>query len=960
MRFFCFACSLGWFALVGFLSDAAGAEAETQAAEPQAAFTIRADWFNRGNVHVSKPGENYADEHPCIWNAGNQPNQSEYDIDFPVTADYTFVALYTAEGSRPVDIYLDGEKIHQGFAGVTGSWQTSHAKWEKQCTVHVTEGRHAIKLLCPGPCMPHICGFRLESPVPFPADWTLCRQIVQEKAAAAAPEPGGRYVNNYPVEPPPVYDYHQPFDRIPPPTPRAHRVLEYLLLGNNKYQVEAEVLKSGQELEGTVANNEFLQQRDLGAEQTPWVARLSVKVDAERTLTDTLNLSADHLRKMLRHVVELVDDFRRMRGVEAGYLEPERAEAAAVLDDVEKLLAEPDAKPKWERFYQAYVTAYRLKGRVALQHPLLDFDRLLLAKRLCYDTSHIYTTYYDGSHRYKAGGGLFMLSPVRPDGALADLTGELKTDAIFRDPDLSFDAQRVLFSYKPDLPTPCRIYEVGTDGTGLRQLTESEYDDVDPCYLPGGRVMFVSTRCRRVTLCHNAFTVSVLYTMNPDGSDIRCISPNTVHDFKPSVMPNGQVTFARWEYVDKHLGNQQSLWIANPDGTRVTHVAGNHFGSLTYWEPFRVPNSRYYVCILAPHMPLACGPVALVDPADTYASPAIFKNLTPELPPSVHFGWLRTDVGYYTYAYPLSEDYFLVSYCYGPDDRDPTGYGLYLLDRWNNRDLIYRDPELSCFEPIPCRPRPVPPVVTPRQERQVAVEPSENQEPDGQTGVFYVTDVYNGLPGVKRGEVKYLRVLEEIPKPVSADCPGFAIQYPVISNRGHLAAKRLWGTVPVEADGSAHFTAPANKALYFAVLDENFMEIQRMRSFTMVAPGQRFGCVGCHEAKHSAPVSFDVIALRRPPSEITPPPEGGVHAPDFFYDVQPVLDKHCVECHSGAKLEGGVDLAGDYTSLFNVAFETLTEKGWVKYVSGYTVDSLPTRGPKYYGSHASKVIQAIL
>ena len=85
----------------------------------------------------------------------------------------------------------------------------------------------------------------------------------------------------------------------------------------------------------------------------------------------------------------------------------------------------------------------------------------------------------------------------------------------------------------------------------------------------------------------------------------------------------------------------------------------------------------------------------------------------PELPPPTHFSWLRKDVGYYTYAYPLSEDYFLVSYNYGPDDRDPTGYGIYLLDRWNNRDLIYRDPALSAFEPLPVRSRPTPPVVAP-------------------------------------------------------------------------------------------------------------------------------------------------------------------------------------------------------------------------------------------------------
>lgn len=94
---------------------------------PADSFTVRADWFDRGNVRVSRCEESYADQYACIWNGGRLPNQSQYDIDFPVTADYTFVALYAAAESRPVDIYLDGKKIHRVFSGVTGSWQTSSA-----------------------------------------------------------------------------------------------------------------------------------------------------------------------------------------------------------------------------------------------------------------------------------------------------------------------------------------------------------------------------------------------------------------------------------------------------------------------------------------------------------------------------------------------------------------------------------------------------------------------------------------------------------------------------------------------------------------------------------------------------------------------------------------------------------------------------------------------------------------
>lgn len=132
-----------------------------------------------------------------------------------------------------------------------------------------------------------------------------------------------------------------------------------------------------------------------------------------------------------------------------------------------------------------------------------------------------------------------------------------------------------------------------------------------------------------------------------------------------------------------------------------------------------------------------------------------------------------------------------------------------------------------------------------------------------------------------------------------------------------------------------------------------------MRSFTSVAPGARFGCVGCHEPKHTAPAGLDTIAQHRPPSDITPPP-GGARAPDFYHDVQPVLNEHCAECHTGAQPKGGVDLSADFTNLFNVAYETLTGQGLVSFVSDYDVTSLPTRPPKYYGSHASKAIRTLL
>jgi len=895
---------------------------------------IRAYAFDRGNVQTIASGS-YADAEPVVLNGGKVPNVMEYDIDFPVSADYTLSGRYAALESRPVDIYVDGKKIAQGFKSVTGSWQSSSAIWEKACDVSLAKGKHTLKLACPGPCIPHIVAMRLDSSVPFPAGWKLRRpgakRLTDRPLGQLSGYDNGKdgyeafvredgFVN--------VPDQYNPiirFERHPAPAPNAHRILEYTLMGRDKYDVKATISEDPRE------------------NADGWAATLSVQVRDGRTESAVLPLSEKQLRKMLRHALTLIADFRETSGPDV--LETERRHAQRLLSELDALMSvEQDNQDKWRRFYELYLQGYQLKNRVALSNPLLDFSKLVFVKRQTYDTSHIYTTYFDGSHRF--GGNLYVMSKLRPDAEPRQLAKELSHDGIYRDPDVSWDGKRVLFSYKPPKQSsPYQIFEIGVDGGGLRKLTDSNYDDVDPVYLPDGRIMFVSTRPQRVVLCHNAFTVSVLHTMNADGSNIHCVSVNTSNEFTPSVAGDGNVLYTRWEYVDKNLGNNQALWRARPDGTFAEHIAGAHWGPVTFWEPRQVPGSQLIVCTLAPHMPIAVGPIALVDPHDVCRCPAKFTNLTPELPPPHHFSWHRSDVGYYCNPYPLSEKYFLVSYNYNADPREAKGYGLYLLDRWGNRDLLYRDPDVSCFEAMPAVARSRPPAL-PVAERQ-----AEN------TGTFIVLDVYQGLKGVERGEVKYLRVINEVAKPVSAQCPGYRLQYPVVSQHGNFAVKRLLGTVPVEQDGSVHFQAPAGKALYFAALDENYMEIQRMRSFVHLEPGQTITCIGCHENRRTAPQNTLVAALGRPASQITPPP-GGIRAPDFYLDVQPVLDRYCVECHSGKRIDGGVDLAADYTNLFNVAYETLTA-GYVNYVSLYSSATLALRPPKYYGSHASKLIDVL-
>ena len=98
----------------------------------------------------------------------------EYDIDFPVTAEYTLHIFYAAATPRPAELLLDGKPRGACCRTATGSWNTSGAKWEETCRLTIAKGRHLVKLSRNAP-FPHLVSLRFDSPVPFPPDWRLHR-----------------------------------------------------------------------------------------------------------------------------------------------------------------------------------------------------------------------------------------------------------------------------------------------------------------------------------------------------------------------------------------------------------------------------------------------------------------------------------------------------------------------------------------------------------------------------------------------------------------------------------------------------------------------------------------------------------------------------------------------------------------------------------------------------------------
>ena len=594
-----------------------------------------------------------------------------------------------------------------------------------------------------------------------------------------------------------------------------------------------------------------------------------------------------------------------------------RREMAAEIQSLEQRLDREAADPASSAGRALFAQTVALRRRIIFSHPALDFDRLLVSKRPPPVLSAPGDNYF-GMHN-GTGPGLVILDDWKSDRPKETvlLEGKLPPGCAMH-ADVSFDGRRIVFAYADH--TPSRdlwqffLYEIGVDGTGLRQITGRNDDplagafgrttvlceDYDPCYLPDGSVAFISTRNQGGVRCHNGdryCPTFVLYRCDADGSNVRQISFNEASEWDPAMMPDGRIIWMRWDYINRPVIPTFGFWLARPDGTAAVH----HFGNYTpnpcrICQPRPIPGSHKIVATAAGHHTTHNGSLIVIDREIAEDGLDAITRLTPEatFPESeahspVSFGS----------PYPLSEDLFLAEYCPDPFPASMAqyprhdAYGIYLVDTLGGRELIYRDPEISCFEPMPVQPRPRPPVL-----------PSLAAEgPTHATGVFYLQDVYRSTQNIPRGTIKRLRVNELIPQPTQ--------RVPYSSRVNFEVLKRVVGTVPVDESGSVAFEAPAGVPLQFQALDENGMAVMTMRSSTYLMPGEHAGCVGCHEPRTSSPLiqgsppaGDEILKLEPPPGPQYP---GGL---SFAKSVQPVLDRYCIDCHGLKDTAGKIDLLG--------------------------------------------------
>jgi hypothetical protein len=312
----------------------------------------------------------------------------------------------------------------------------------------------------------------------------------------------------------------------------------------------------------------------------------------------------------------------------------------------------------------------------------LPFDKLIFIKRESFKWDHYYG-YYNEWMDLQYAGNIYIkdLNTGQETKLVPELDGGL-----FGHLDLSWDARRVVFDYKPGIGEGFRIWEVNVDGTGLRQLTfdppgEAEMeahmvsiagetypmhkDDLEPAYLPDGGIVFVSTRSEYGVLCDPGYlSVTLLHRMDADGGNMRRLSNNALNEFSPAVGNDGRVIYHRWEYVDKGSICLKSLWSVNPDGSNSVEVFGNNIpdpNSFVYPKP--VPgDNNLFICIAGDHA-MNLGPILKLDT----------RNNIRTLAPIVN-----TVEGTFNKPWPLSENLYLAAY-------SPSGFSIDQLSTFSAR-----------------------------------------------------------------------------------------------------------------------------------------------------------------------------------------------------------------------------------------------------------------------------------
>ena len=620
----------------------------------------------------------------------------------------------------------------------------------------------------------------------------------------------------------------------------------------------------------------------------------------------------------------------------------------------------PGNDPRWRELYYDMCNERR---KQRLQFVQQTYPGIVYVKHDILGGSHYSYTENVSDAQYpdrviQSGGSLHSLE-ITPNGEIIDkLLIKASENGVIRDPDVSFDGKRIVFSMRNSMnDDDYKLYDYCVETGTIRQLTFGlGFADIEPCYLPDGNILFTSTRCVQIVDCWWTEVVN-FYICDPDGRFMRRVGFDQVHTNYPKVLPDGRILYTRWDYNDRSQMWPHGLFMMNHDGTGQTEYYGNNSWFPTSLLHARgIPNSNKVVAVASGHHTLQKGKLVMIDRSKGTQENQGAQLIAPIRETLVEKidAWGQ-EGDQFQYPLALDEENFIVAY-----QIPGQHFGLFYMDINNSkRELLAWDPSSSsshCAQPVPL------------QAREVPMLRASNVDYAKNTGLYYVQDVYfgPGLEGVERGTIKELRVVGLQFRAAGIDsngnngaAGGALVSTPIAIDNGTWDVKQVLGTVPVHEDGSAFFEVPARLPIYFQLLNDRGETVQTMRSWSTLQPGEQQNCYGCHENKGSSAMSDGGVirtqALRRAPRKPVPiegvDPNSGF---SFIQSIQPIFDKNCTSCHTGeadvapfSLLDKPIVLAG---RSFSESYVNLTQRGRSNdFVNWLDVQTAPPMLPPYYG-----------
>lgn len=458
----------------------------------------------------------------------------------------------------------------------------------------------------------------------------------------------------------------------------------------------------------------------------------------------------------------------------------------------------------------------------------------------------------DSGPTYRIGDNLYLLKPAMADGTATPLTQF--TGGYVADCEVSWEGTHVVFARRENDSPWWHVYELELESRKLTQLTEGPYHDVQPAYLPDGRIVFSSSRIGMRDEYHG-YPATGLTVMNRDGTGIHCIGFNLGRDNEPAILPDGSIVFGRLELFYSRLKTEITVQTVRPDGTMNQTIYGPE--KRDFWHKTQRASRdggwgeappRHRVLRLTQPQPFGEQQVIVATTGGaTIVGPGrLNERIIPR--------WNNMTV---TSPFPLGDNKVL---CASSVREGKVDLGIYTMDaKTGELTLVYNDPATADFEA-----RPV-------MSRRSAYSLPNTVPGNTYTAQLICNSARTSQEAITRDRGRLVRIVEGQP----------------ITGRHHTHTNprgeawknhtgthaRILGTVPLAADGSFFVEIPADRLIHCQVLDSDRRVVGNQLIWMYARPGETRSCVGCHENPDSASVTGQravPFSAKHPPIKCLP------------------------------------------------------------------------------------------